>query len=193
MHPYGTPHIIKLWSQLQLRKLLYCDFQVVMLRLAKDVINTSWYFNTEKGKKRREELHSLALALTLTVTLGPNHPATSHCWWLRCTELSSTHQHPTLQRYTWRKDDVLGKLQYNNLEVAIQRLCKLKSTSEFCYVWHAIYPSSIILLTDHFPCERVGYGHKNRYWYLRQYHRDLTCTSLGKQNNSKRTALLYVR
>ena len=48
------------------------------------------HFKKTKGREKH-----LALALTLTVTLGRNHPATSHCCRLRYTALSLTHQHYT--------------------------------------------------------------------------------------------------
>ena len=82
---YITPHITKQNSEVDFN---LSQLQVVILQLANYVIFPSWYFNTEKKKGRttekkkkkgREEPHSLALALTVTVTLGPKHSATSHC------------------------------------------------------------------------------------------------------------------
>ena len=62
----------------------------------------------KKKKKRRERHHSLTLALTLTLTviLGPNHPATSHCYRIavHCTVFNT----PTLQHYSRASQDYPG-------------------------------------------------------------------------------------
>ena len=51
-------------------------------------------------QKRREKHHSLVLALTLTVTLVPNYPATSHCCWtvVHCTVFNTPTLHKSIPR-----------------------------------------------------------------------------------------------
>ena len=41
------------------------------------------------------------IALTLTVTLRPDHSATRHCWWPQCTVLSLMHQHYATYCNAW--------------------------------------------------------------------------------------------
>ena len=68
--------------------------------LSRTVVLTSWmlYCNVpgkqHKGVCHKDEKkkHSLAQALTLTVTPSPNHLATSRCWWLPMTAPSLTPQ-----------------------------------------------------------------------------------------------------
>ena len=59
-------------------------------------------------KKRKEKHHSLALALTLIVTVGPNHPATSHCCQtvVHCTVFNTPTLHksiPESSQDNWRQ------------------------------------------------------------------------------------------
>ena len=85
-----------------------------------------------KKKKKGKNPFPGPIALTLTVTLGPDHPATSHCCRLWYTALSLTHQHYTRasQYHPRTIEGNTGHEWQRNLDIAQILRMRRTNTSE---------------------------------------------------------------